>query len=458
MVHELGKAEGLSLVRKRLRENCSEELIFELLRKLKYSALAITSTIAFMVNRQKTVQQFLSYATKAKFLSYEFSEHARPENTLKSLTKILRISFESIRGSNRRAADLLYLINFFQHQGIPAILLRDKDEAEEDFELQEAAALLKASSFLDENNSVFSTHRLVQLAIRRWLEEEVPEDVDRWAFKALKSIASQFPEPSSRAGLEYFKLAEMLLPHAELILQHQFKKATKESELARAKLYMSSGDYLHWKGNYDEALLRFERSMEINGRLLGKKHVDTMDSMALLGWIMALARRECVLGRKHSDMINCMEHLSSVLSYQSKAEEAIKLRRDVYDAKKKLLGDLHPDTLITEANLALMLSESDETLGEAFSLWILSLGNSTEALGPNHSGTLITATNFVQKLVSRQRSGEARELCVQCLAKAGDSLYKDNLYSQSLLEEIKKIWQKLLETNAVEEIPIADNM
>ncbi|UKZ96888.1 uncharacterized protein TrAFT101_011663 [Trichoderma asperellum] len=119
-IHELGKAEGISLVRKRMRENYSDELILELLQELEYIPLAITQAIAFMVKRQRTVEQYLkqhrkSDATKTKFLSYEFSEHARPENTLESVTKTWKLSFQSIRDSNRRAADLLCLINFFQH-------------------------------------------------------------------------------------------------------------------------------------------------------------------------------------------------------------------------------------------------------------------------------------------------------------------------------------------------------
>ncbi|KAH8126039.1 P-loop containing nucleoside triphosphate hydrolase protein [Trichoderma asperelloides] len=512
-IHELGKAEGISLVRKRMRENYSDELILELLQELEYIPLAITQAIAFMVKRQRTVEQYLkqyrkSDATKTKFLSYEFSEHARPENTLESVTKTWKLSFQSIRDSNRRAADLLCLVNFFQHQGIPAILLQDEGELEDDFDFQEAAALLKAFSFIDENDSVFSTHRLVQLATRWWLEEEIPEDVDKWAFEALKSIASQFPEPSSQPGPEYFKLAEILLPHAELILQHQFKKTTKDWELARAKLLMSSGRYIHWNGNYDEARLRFERSMEINSRYLGEKHVDTLASMGLLGWTMgvlyrdvkalpilkrvvenrreilgdddprtidalsdlatvialtgnytesetmqreALARSDRILGRKHNDTLNCMAHLADVLDDQGKTEEAIQLLRDAYDAKRELLGNLHPDTLAAEANFAVMLSQSVETVEEAFSLWRLNLRNKTQVLGPNHRETLITAKNFIQELQWRYRIAEARELCVQCLARAGDDLYKDNLHSQKLVEDINNIWQTLLETDEAEE-------
>lgn len=104
-----------------------------------------------------------------------------------------------------------------------------------------------------------------------------------------------------------------------------------------------------------------------------------------------------------------------------------------------------------------MLSESDETMEEAFSLWRVSLRNSTEALGPNHSGTLTTARNFVQQLVLRQRSAEARVLCAQCLTKADDNLYKDNVYGQKVFKEIKNIWQDLFEADTGDGVPLYSN-
>ncbi|EHK48752.1 hypothetical protein TRIATDRAFT_305552 [Trichoderma atroviride IMI 206040] len=200
-------------------------------------------------------------------------------------------------------------------------------------------------------------------------------------------------EPLSESGPEYFKFSEILLPHAELILQHHFKKDTKDSELARAKLLMASGAYIVWDGDHDEAQVRFERSIEINSSYLGEKHVETMSGIGLLGlgWVIgvlqddvkalqilkrvvknsreslggdgprtinrlsdlttaialageymesetmqreALARSERVLGRAQNETLNCTAHLANVLGDPGKTEEAVKLRRDVYDAKK----------------------------------------------------------------------------------------------------------------------------
>ncbi|KAL6808471.1 P-loop containing nucleoside triphosphate hydrolase protein [Trichoderma sp. SZMC 28015] len=508
VIHELGKTEGLELVKKQLGDTEPDNTILGLLEELDYTPLAITQAVAFMVKEHMSVQQYLEQyrkngTAKSTLPNHEFSDQPRPEDTPESVAKTWKLSFEAIRNSNRKAADLLCLINFFQHHGIPAILLQDADEPGESSHLQEATDLLKAFSIIDENDSVFSTHRLVQLATRWWLEEENPQDVDKWAFQALKSITSQFPAPSSQPGSDYFKLGEILLPHAEWILQYQFKTATKDSEITRAKLLASTGRFIHWNGNYDEARSRFKESFEINYQHLGEKHVDTLVSMGLLGWTLAtfdqdllglpvlkqvveyrreilgeddpmtidslsdlatailltgdyaesekmqreaLARSEQVLGLKHNDTLNCMAHLASVLDEQGKTEEAEKMALKTYELKRELLGHLHPDTLVAEHNVAYMLSQDDEKVDEALSLYRHSLRNKSEVLGLAHNETLITAYNLISYLASNDRVSEARALCEKYIAEAGDILQRKNTRTQEWLNKFEAVRDNLAES------------
>lgn len=505
-IRELGKTEGLDLVRKRLRGNEPDSLIFELLQELEYIPLAITQAIAFMVKRQRTIQQYLeqyrkSDAIEAEFPNHELSDHERLENTSESVAETWKLSFGSIRDSNQRVADLLCLINFFQHQGIPAILLQDADEAGDRFDFQEAAANVKAFSFIDKNDSVFSTHRLVQLATRWWLEEEIPTDVDKWAFEALKSIASQFPEPNSEPNAEYFKFGEVLLPHAEHILQYQFKTTTEYSELIRAKLLASSGRYIQWYGNYDEARSRFQQSFDVNCKYLGEKHVDTLASMELLGWAIsifhkdlsglpilqqvlesrrevlgeddprtidslsdfaaaisltgdhaeseklqreALARSERILGPKNNNTLNCMAHLANALEEQGKLEEATELSRDAYEKKRDLLGHLNPDVLTAEHNWAYMLCQDNERIEEALTIYERNLRSKREVLGPHHNETLASAYNLITYLILSDRFAEAQELCERCLAETRNGSHKNNMRLQEWIVKIEDYRQCLV--------------
>ncbi|RSL53396.1 hypothetical protein CEP54_010424 [Fusarium duplospermum] len=200
MIQEMEMAEGIELAKKRLPNDTPKELLIELLEVLEFIPLAITQASAFMAKRRKTVQPYLDLYQKS--------------------------DITAVQGPQWR---------------VPAFLLKDE------FDFQDAVAMLKAFSFIDSNeeDTMFSTHRLVQLETRCWLDQEVPSETEKWAFAALNSVATHFPRPTSHPDARYFTLGESLLPHAELVLQHQFKIPSKVVELARARLLNSSGRYLH---------------------------------------------------------------------------------------------------------------------------------------------------------------------------------------------------------------------
>ncbi|KPM40141.1 hypothetical protein AK830_g6443 [Neonectria ditissima] len=502
-IQEMDKVEGLQLARKRLPSNTSEELLIELLEVLEFIPLAITQASAFIAKRRKSVQYYLeqyrkSDATRTKLLSYEFTDHGRSWSSMESVAKTWMLSFETIRESNPRAADLLCLITFFQHQGVPAILLQS--EGEDEFDFQDAAAILKAFSFIDadEADSVFSTHRLVQLATKWWLDKEASSETEKWASAALRSVATQFPEPNSHPTTEYFTLGEILLPHAELILQHEFKTPSPEVELARAKLLKSSGRYLHWTGSHNEGRSRFEQSMQINLEYLGEKHIETMASTGLLGWTLAaadedpkavpllerlvelrkevlgdddfrtidalsdlasaiattgnllksetmqreaLARSERVLGRQHGDTLNCMEHLASVLNDQDKEAEATSLQRKVYAGNLELLGPKHRNVLTSGCNLATMLSSNEETYDESYELFKDIIQKQREVCGHDHRDTLVSFYNFGNLLGKMDSPEKGRDLFIEVLRDIEDGPRKNFATTQSLKRMIEScLW------------------
>ncbi|KAL2678851.1 hypothetical protein Neosp_009603 [[Neocosmospora] mangrovei] len=477
IIQEMQVAEGLELATKRLPSDPPQELLIDLLEALEFIPLAITQASAFMVKRRKTVQSYLdlyrkSDITKMKLLSYEFSDHGRPGSSMESVAKTWMLSFEAIRESNPRAAELLCLMTFFQHQGVPVTLL--KDEGEDEFDFQDAAAVLKAFSFVNANEeeTMFSTHRLVQLATRCWLDQEIPSETERWAATALCAVATRFPRPTSHPDAEYFTLGESLLPHAELMLQHKFKSPSKEAEHAKASLLNSSGRYLHWKGSYDEARSRFQESMQINTRLFGERHINTMASTGLYGWSLAIvgqnpeavpilehlvqlrtevlgeddpqtidalsdlahailatgnlqkseamqreavASSERVLGRRHGNTIDCMAFLAQVLHQQGKQAEATSLQREIFTTTLETLGPRHINVLMAEGNLASMLSNDQETYNEAYDIFKSNIQKKQEIYGHDHRETLVTVFLLGVLLEKMDRLEESIQLHTQIL-------------------------------------------
>jgi tetratricopeptide (TPR) repeat protein len=483
-VDEMSPEEGLRLVRRRLQGDHSEDTILELINELDYVPLAITQSVSFIVKRRKTIPQYLDEYRRhdpaiTELLSGEFSDHACQRSSIESVAKTWTILFQSIRDTKPRAAELLCLLSFLQHQAIPRQLLRREDEDKSYFE--DAMALLVAFSLVDkdETGTMFSMHRLVQLATRRWLENESPKEVDIWALAALKSVSTHFPAPSHMPDNDWFRLCEALLPHAELALRFQFKSPGKETELEKAKLLLHSGRYISWNGAYAECQERFKKSLDIRLKYLGEKNVDTLKSMGMVVWqrscwnddpgndpaIVLMARRlltlrrellgdddpdtidalsdlatsiattgdlgqseglqrealrrsERVLGRKHCDTLNCMAHLASVLEDEGKKEEALKLQREAYDGKLELLGPGHRDLLVAECNLANLMLTDQKTKEEAIGVFMRNLKGKMKAFGPDHRETLITAMNLARALKNQGQFAAAHEICQHALDKS----------------------------------------
>lgn len=509
IIHQMGKGEGLELVKKRSPKEDSEDLILELLEVLEYIPLAITQATAFIAKRQKTVQYYLeqyrkSDETKTKLISYEFSDHGRQERSMDSVAKTWMLSFEAIRDENPRAAELLYLMAFFQHQGVPATLLQSEGEDEGHF--QDAADLLKEFSFVDAGvaNLEFSTHRLVQLATKWWLEREASSETESWAAAALESVAAQFPAPYSDIDSKYFMLCEILLPHAEVMLRYEFKTSKQEVELAKAKLLSSSGRYLYWTGSYREARSRFERSVQMNTHYLGEEHVETMTSTGLLGWVLALcyddpnsvpilerlvklrqgklgnddprtidalsdlavaisttgdfagseamqrealARSEKRLGRHHGDTLNCMGHLANVLQAQKDQDnsaEILRLWREIYGAMLKCHGPNHRYVLAVEGSLADALSYRRDTHEEAYLLYKNNNQKTVEVHGQDHRETLVSVANFGDLLCTMDRDEECRNLYVRVLEDIDNGSRRNTATTKEWRKKFQRRLRRLL--------------
>ncbi len=67
---------------------------------------------------------------------------------------------------------------------------------------------------------------------------------------------------------------------------------------------------------------------------------------------MFSARRR-VLGEEHPDTLTGAAHVAASLSSQGKHAEAERILREVLGAKRRVLGEEHPDTLTSSNTMAL---------------------------------------------------------------------------------------------------------
>ncbi|KAF4948221.1 hypothetical protein FSARC_13793 [Fusarium sarcochroum] len=478
-IKQMDKEEGSKLARKRLPEDTPEDQVLQLLKTLEFIPLAITQASSFIAKRGKTVQYYLEQYQKndtirTKLLSYEFSDHGRQGSSMESLAKTWIISFEVIRESNPRAAELLCLMSFFQHHGIPAILLRR--EQDDEFDFDDAVAVLESFSFVDvdESHSGFKMHRLVQLATKWWLQTEGYTEWEKWALEALKSVVARFPYhgPLSSPDGKLLSVGAILLPHAELVLQNNFRQFSSEVDLLRARLFSSTGCYFRWEGFLNEARFRFEQSINLNSKHLGEQHIDTMNSTIFAANIASglrdpaaitmlerlLELQESVLGeddpgtidtlhelakasyrvtrdfqrseilcrealtrsRRALSMTNeitlsCMTVLARILSYQGRIAEAGTIQRECYATAIEVFGPSSHRALIARDNLAYTLSYCEETYGESYELFTENLEKGRNNLGHDDPERLAYSWSFARLLKRMKRVEELRRLCKQLL-------------------------------------------
>ncbi|KAI4152241.1 MAG: hypothetical protein LQ340_003034 [Diploschistes diacapsis] len=114
----------------------------------------------------------------------------------------------------------------------------------------------------------------------------------------------------------------------------------------------------------------------------------------------ALEAREKVLGPEHPDTLTSANNLGSVLESQGKYEKAEAMYRRDLLGSEKVLGPEHPSTLISANNLGSVL-ESQGKYEEAEAMHRRDLLGSEKVLGPEHPSTLMSVNNL--ELVLRRR-------------------------------------------------------
>ncbi|RKK92683.1 hypothetical protein BFJ71_g10071 [Fusarium oxysporum] len=163
--------------------------------KLEYLPLILVQAASFIKENSISISEYLNLLETdenlIQLLDEDFETDGRDPDSLQAVTKTWTISFRQIRRQNELAGDLLSLMSMFDHQNIPeeflATYLSLTYGDERTLEPLRAIGLLKAFSFVSsgEDNSI-SMHRLIQLAMRRWLIKE--DTMEYFLRKAILTI------------------------------------------------------------------------------------------------------------------------------------------------------------------------------------------------------------------------------------------------------------------------------
>ena len=371
-VEPMSESYALALFWKKFQGEDKEEEVLELLQHLDYMPLAISQAAAYIRQRapRTTVSKYLndfrrSEKHRASLLNKAVRDRRRDGKASNSILGTWQISFEFIRSDRPSAARLLSLMSFFDRQGIPEELITSRyEENKSTVDFEEDIEVLRSFSLiaLGIEKDVFEMHRLVQFAMRKWLEQR--QELERWKERYIAIMADAFP----LGNYENWGRCQMLFPHAELVIEY---RPIEESFLQQwAAVLGNAAWYAAEQGSYDNAEQMNRQALDSREKVLGKEHPNTLTSVDNLAIVLqrqgkyeeaeqmtrrALDGREKVLGKEHPHTLTSVRNLAWVLQDQGKYEEAEQVNRQALESREKVLGKEYPDTLMSVYCLAYLL-------------------------------------------------------------------------------------------------------
>ncbi|KAF7507643.1 hypothetical protein GJ744_010196 [Endocarpon pusillum] len=366
-----------------------------LLSQLTYLPLAIVQAAAYINENTITLRDYISLLADQEeevieLLSEEFEDDGRYRDVKNPVATTWLISFEQIRRRDPLAADYLSFMACVEPKDIPPSLLPPAASRKREVD---ALGTLIAYSFIIRRvtDVALDLHRLVHLATRNWLRKEGQLALS--TEKAIVRLEEVFPDHS----YENRSLWRTYLTHVCCALESSSSSVYKDSK-TRMNLLWRYGMCLYKDGRWDEAETPITQVLNMEKRMLGADHSNTLTSMGNLAllysyqgrWeaaeelqVQVMETRKTKLGADHPDTLRSISNLASTYRKQGQWEAAEELEVQVMETRKTKLGADHPDTLTSMNNLAFTWKGQGRDV-EAISLMADCVERRQRILGVNH--------------------------------------------------------------------------
>ncbi|KIW65333.1 hypothetical protein PV04_07602 [Phialophora macrospora] len=470
-ITEMTGSEAIQMLRTNLNESQirDSDSTTALLELLTHLPLAIKQASAYMAKTGMSTAKYLQHCRSSDerlimLLSRETEYQGRYKGMNSAVATTWLISFNQILRDKPLAADILRHICFLVDKDIPLSLF---SQGHDELELDEAIGTLKAYAFITEREDElsFDVHRLVQLAMRHWLQEEGQQK--QWIAKTVQQLADIFPFPKH----ENRHLWLRYLPHA--LTAAGFQDVDDIKEEADIDLIFKIAESYARLGKHGEAVPRYQLVLDLRTKVLGERHFLTLVSMNNLAaalehqeeykeaeriyqrvidlqkevleehllfldcpdrfrlaealqnpgrhvleeqvqrWVLDLKERTLRLWR--SLILKTMNNLAVIFQKQGKPEEAERMHQQILDETEKTLGREHHDTLISMNNLGTVLWRQGK-LHEAEQILRQTLNLMRKVLGEESVPTLTVMNNLAEILQSQEKYNEAEQIRRQVLS------------------------------------------
>ncbi|KAK5260321.1 hypothetical protein LTR40_004369 [Exophiala xenobiotica] len=280
---KMSDAEGLERLQKNLKESQTydRDSTYALPELLGYLHLAIKQASAYMAEEGMTTDRYLQHCRTSDrrlidLLSHESEYQGRYPGMNNAIATTWLISFNHILRDRPRAADILRMVCFMVDKDIPSSLFVQGDD---ELEVDEAMGTLKAYAFITEreDQQSFDVHRLVQLAMRNWLQTQGQQEF--WIEETMQRLADIFPFPEH----ENREVWRPYLPHALSAVHFQEHEVREEAGI---RLLFNIAESYTLLGRYGEAEEMHRQTLDLREKVLGEEHQSTLGSMNNLALVL----------------------------------------------------------------------------------------------------------------------------------------------------------------------------
>jgi len=330
----------------------------ELLDFLADLPLAIKQAAAYLDKTGMTVRQYLKHCRSGgddfiRLLSKDFNDRGRYKVVRNPIAATWLVSFEQISRDNELAARYLKIMALVAEKNIPDSLLSSHTNW---LEHTEAIGTLKSYAFITQRSGQqsYDMHRLVRLALRKWLAENGElEDCLSAAMRQLIEVCP-LPDHETRAIIAAY------IPHIMAILKVNCHGQGDSSQ--REDLLYIAAMANKLTGKYHEAEGLFRELYDLRVQRLGAGHPNIVwtqhnlvtcltdqgkDAEAEPLYQEIVPQLTMELGAEHPTTLTSMDNLAYNRTKQGKYEEAEEMYREVIQCRVRLFGEDHRDTLFS---------------------------------------------------------------------------------------------------------------
>lgn len=279
MSHEEAKLLFLSKLG-RDETNFIEAEVHGLLEELDHLPLAMSQAAAFIEENDISIADYITAVTSEKaavaeeFLHEELDDSRRDEESVNSVFRTWKLSYDQIKQQKPRAADLLSLLAMLDRQSVPKFLLKMP-------EVTTSLGVLQSFNLVTTRagSQSFQLHRLVQRFVQLSLQRD--NAAQKWQETALACVCRDYP---TEIGVAEWPICDALAPHVHVILDYTYK--TAEARLNLAYLLCWAADFDIERGLYIQALKRAETSLHIFRELVPERD----ERLAAATWLYGRLR------------------------------------------------------------------------------------------------------------------------------------------------------------------------